>query len=623
MDYKILKNINSPADIKNLSMHQLEQLAQEIRYKMIQTVSSNGGHLASNLGAVELTLALHKVFDSPKDQIVFDVGHQCYTHKLLTGRYSSFDSLRKKDGISGFCRPNESEHDIFYSGHSGTSVSAGLGLAQAKKLAGDSRYVISVIGDGSFTGGMVYEALNNGGRSGTKHIIILNDNKMSISENVGAFAKYLAVIRSKPEYYRLKAITEQGINTIPGIGTKITQKLYDLKTEIKNKIYSQSTFFEDLGYRYMGPIDGHNTEILCDALEAAKKVNGPTLLHVITVKGKGYDFAEKSPSMFHGISPFNINTGEPALSKENFSEKFGNFLCDHALGDESICAITAAMGIGTGLDRFRREFPNRFFDVGIAEEHAVTFASGLAKNKMVPVFAVYSTFLQRCYDQLVHDVSLQKLKVIFAIDRAGFVGEDGETHHGLMDVAFINTIPDITIYSPCCFRSMYADLNEAIYGGKYSAAIRYPRGSQSTNVSKLVYEQIEFSTYGNKEAENVIVTYGRITSQAIDAIDELNEKGINIYLLSINKIKPIDSKIIQMLLKCEKIYFFEEGLKSGGVGEKTAFLLLERGYKGSYSLTAIDDCFVCQASVNELLSMYGLDTKSMVELISEDNQSGK
>lgn len=623
MDFKYLDNIKSPEDVKKLSSSQLKVLAQEIRYKLVETVSTNGGHLASNLGAVELSIALHKVFDSPKDQIVFDVGHQCYTHKLLTGRYDRFDTLRKKDGISGFCRPNESEHDIFYSGHSGTSVSAGLGLAQAKSIKNDDRYVISIIGDGSFTGGMVYEALNNGGRSGCKHIIILNDNKMSISQNVGSFAKYLAVIRSKPEYYRLKAVTEQKINTIPAIGTKISQKLYDLKTEIKNKLYTQSTFFEDLGYRYMGPIDGHNISVLCDALEAAKKVNGPTLLHVITVKGKGYDFAEKSPSTFHGISPFNINTGEPAAKGENFSSKFGQYLCEHALKDESICGITAAMELGTGLEGFRRQFPKRFFDVGIAEEHAVTFASGLAKNGFVPVFAVYSTFLQRCYDQIVHDVSLQKLKVIFAIDRAGFVGEDGETHNGLMDVPFLNTIPDIVIYSPCSFKAMYADLNDAIYGGEYSAAIRYPRGGENTNTTKLKYNKVEFATYGNTQAKQVIVTYGRLSGEAIEAVDKLNEEGIDIYLISINKIKPIDEEIIDMLLKCSKVFFFEEGLKSGGVGEKVALKLLEKGYTGSYSLTAVDDRFVVQASINELLKMYKMDAESIAEKVREDNRSGE
>lgn len=622
MSNGILKDITSPDDLKKLSFDELEILCTEIRNKLIKTVSVTGGHLASNLGVVELTIALHKVFDSPKDQIVFDVGHQCYTHKLLTGRNKNFETLRQKNGISGFCRPNESEHDIFYSGHSGTSVSSGLGLASAKKLQGDDHCVVSVIGDGSFTGGMVYEALNNAGASKAKHIIVLNDNKMSISENVGAFAKYLAVIRSKPEYYKLKAITEQSLNTIPGIGKRISTRLYDLKTDLKNKIYSQSTFFEDLGYRYLGPIDGHNIPVLCDALEAAKKIDGPVLLHVLTVKGKGYDYAEKQPSTFHGISPFDIDTGLTASGSQSFSSAFGSYLCDKAYGDDTICAITAAMGLGTGLERFRKEFPRRFFDVGIAEEHAVTFASGLAKNNMKPIFAVYSTFLQRCYDQIVHDVSLQKLKMIFAIDRAGFVGEDGETHNGLMDVAFLGTIPDITVYSPCCFKSLSADINNALYADEYAVAVRYPRGGQNENVKALRYDCIEYSVYGNTDANEVLVTYGRITSEAIEAVKTLNENGTDIYLLSINRIKPFPEEALEKMLKCEKVFFFEEGFRSGGIGEKAALLLLENGFKGNYKLTAVDDKYVGQATVSELLSQYSLDSKGMIKIISEENSRG-
>ncbi len=617
MNYQILSNINKPSDIKFLSNDSLEVLCDEIRDKLITTISKNGGHLASNLGVVELTVALHKVFNSPDDQIVFDVGHQCYTHKLLTGRFSSFDTVRTKDGISGFCRPGESEHDIFYSGHSGTSISAGLGLAAANLLNDNNNYVISVIGDGSFTGGMVYEALNNGGRSGAKHIIILNDNKMSISENVGAFAKYLAVIRSRPEYYSFKARTESAISKLP-FGDKIAEKIYNLKTDIKNKIYSQSNFFEDLGYRYMGPIDGHNIENLCDALETAKAVNGPVVLHVITVKGKGYEHAEKDPSVFHGISKFDVDTGEYKLSGESFSDGFGNRLCELAKKDRSICAITAAMGIGTGLKKFSENFPDRFFDVGIAEEHAVTFASGLAKNGFKPVYAVYSTFLQRCYDQIVHDVSLQKQKIIFAIDRAGFVGEDGETHHGIFDVAFLNTIPDIKVYSPCCFRSLDADINNALYGVEYSVAVRYPRGSQKANVTKLEYPCIEYATYGDKEASKVIVTYGRITSEAIDAVDTLKTKGVDAFLVALNQIKPIPEQVISLLSDKKEIYFFEEGMKSGGVAEKLGSVLMEKGVSAKYCITAVENEFAPQASISDLISMYKLDSESIINKFMEN-----
>ena len=616
MKYKLLSDIKSPSDIKAMSYEQLDELAEEIRIKLIETVSANGGHLAPNLGVVELTIAMHKVFNSPEDQFVFDVGHQCYSHKLLTGRFESFDTLRKKDGISGFCRPCESEHDIFCSGHSGTSVSAGLGLAAAKGITDEKGHVVSVIGDGSFTGGMVYEALNNGGRTNVRQIIILNDNKMSISENVGAFAKYLAVIRSKPQYYSFKAGTERVLSHVP-MGKAVAKKLYDIKTDIKNKLYAQSTFFEDLGYRYMGPVDGHNIENLCNALESAKNINMPVVLHVLTVKGKGYDHAEKYPSLFHGISRFDVETGEPKSSSESFSDKFGECLCKKADTDESICAITAAMGIGTGLKHFSEKYPERFFDVGIAEEHAVTFASGLSKNNLKPVYAVYSTFFQRCYDQLVHDISLQKLKVLFAVDRAGFVGEDGETHHGIFDVSFLGTVPDIKVYSPCCYRSLEADINSALYADEYASVVRYPRGAPNENVRKLQYDTIEYSLYGKRESEKVIVTYGRITSEAIDAVDKLKEKGEEILLLSLNQIKPIADSVYDILLNKKQIYFFEEGIRSGGIGEKLAAGLLEKGYCGKYRIRAIEDKFVEQASVAELLEIYGLDCDAMIKFTGE------
>lgn len=618
MKYRLLSEIKNPADVKKLSFRELTELCDEIRLKLIETVSKNGGHLASNLGAVELTVALHKVFSSPMDQLVFDVGHQCYTHKLLTGRFDSFATLRTKGGISGFCRPSESEHDIFYSGHSGTSVSAGLGLAHGKLLSNDKNYVVSVIGDGSFTGGMVYEALNNGGRSKAKQIIVLNDNKMSISENVGSFAKYLAVIRTKSSYMSFKANTEKFLSKIP-MGTVVARELYNIKTDIKNKLYSQSTFFEDLGYRYVGPIDGHDIEQLCSAFESAKKIDGPVLVHVITTKGKGYEYAEKYPSLFHGISEFDIESGDPITSSDSFSDKFGEYLCSHAENDRTICSITAAMKTGTGLDRFSERYPERFFDVGIAEEHAVTFAGGLAKNGMKPVYAVYSTFLQRCYDQIVHDISLQKLKIIFAIDRAGFVGEDGETHHGLFDVAFLSTVPDLKIYSPCCYRSLCADINNALYADEFAVAIRYPRGRPHSNVSGLRYDCIELSHYGTESSNTAIVTYGRITSQAISAADILRDKGIDVHLVSLNQIKPIPEEAYNCLLSKEKIYFFEEGQKSGSVGERLASELLLRDYKGSYSLTAVEDKFVEQSSVDELLRAYGLDSESIAKKVSEEN----
>lgn len=617
MNYRFLSKINNPEDVKKLSVEELSSLCEEIRYKLIETVSKNGGHLASNLGAVELTVAMHKVFNSPKDRIVFDVGHQCYTHKLLTGRYESFSSIRTKDGISGFCRPTESVHDTFFSGHSGTSVSAGLGLAMANRLHDDSHYVISVIGDGSFTGGMVYEALNNGGRSKAKHIVILNDNKMSISENVGAFAKYLAVIRSRPRYYTFKAKTESALNKIP-YGNKIAATIYNIKTDIKNRLYSQSTFFEDLGYRYMGPVDGHNIENLCDALQAAKSVDGPVLLHVLTVKGKGYEYAEKDPSIFHGISKFDIDSGEYKSSSKSFSDTFGDTLCEYASKDKEICAITAAMGLGTGLKKFSENFSDRFFDVGIAEEHAVTFASGLAKNGMKPIFAVYSTFLQRCYDQIVHDISLQKQKVVLAIDRAGFVGEDGETHHGLLDVPFLNTIPEIKVYSPCSFEMLKQSMTNALYKDYGCVAVRYPRGDENTNTDSLEMFGTEYGTFGNEKAENIIITYGRIASEAIEAVKELEEMNIKARLISLNQIKPLPKKLVEMIFDKKNIFFFEEGQRSAGVAEKLGSVLMEKGYKGCYQITAVEDKFVEQASIKELLSIYSLDKNAMINKIREN-----
>ena len=611
---KFLDKIKSPLDIKGFSDFELNELAEEIREVLIGTVSKTGGHLASNLGMVETTIAMHKVFDSPKDQFVFDVGHQAYTHKLLTGRYERFASLRQKDGISGFSRPNESEHDIFISGHSSTSISASLGLAQAKLLNSNDSFVVCVIGDGSFTGGMAYEALNNAGKTNNKLIVILNDNKMSISENVGAFASYLAVIRSDPRYFRLKAHTEKALNRIPLVGNKISEKIYDIKTDLKNRIYNNSTFFEDIGFRYMGPIDGHNIKQMCSALKSAKMVNGPVLLHISTKKGKGYDFAEKMPSEFHGISKFDIDTGEPLTGGKSFSSVFGEEICSIAENDDRICAITAAMSLGTGLDAFSRKFPERFFDVGIAEQHAVTFASGLAKNGKIPVFAVYSTFLQRSYDQIIHDVSLQNLKVIFAVDRAGFVGEDGETHQGLFDVSFFNSIPNIKVYSPSSFEELRTYLKMAIYEDDLPAVIRYPRGS-SNAIEEYPYKKTsEFVLYGNENAKKLIIAYGRTVQSTFDVLNENDDLAV----MKLNLIKPLNADEIATASKFSEIYFFEESVKSGSVGQIFASMLLENGYKGAFKHICVPDEYVPQMSVEQQLKAYKLDKDSILQIVSEE-----
>ena len=534
-EIKYLNKIHSPADLKKLNSAEYPELAQEIRDVLVDTVSKNGGHLASNLGAVELTIAIHLTFDSPKDRIVWDVGHQAYTHKLLTGRYDVFDTIRQKDGISGFCHPNESEHDTFYSGHSGTSVSSAFGIAEANKIKKNNNYTVAVIGDGSFTGGLVYEALNNAGRSKTNLIVILNDNEMSISKNVGSVAKYLTKIRSKKRYVRMKARLERFLDRIPLIGHSMASGLFSFKTAIKNLIY-ESTIFEKMGFRYMGPIDGHDIGMMCEALETAKSLGAPVLLHVNTVKGKGYNYAEKDPSHFHGVSDFDIDTGEPHSSGDTFCNEFGKLMCKMAHEDRRITLITAAMSLGTGLTEFSEKYSERFFDVGIAEEHAVTFASGLSKGGMLPVFAVYSTFLQRCYDEIMHDGALQDQKLVLAIDRAGFVGDDGETHNGLYDVAFLQSIPKVTVYSPATYDEMKIDFGNAFYRDKDVVAVRYPRGGEPEIPEDYEPSFGTYDIYGNVSADKVIVTYGRLFFEAAKAVKELANHSIDAKVLKLNRI---------------------------------------------------------------------------------------
>lgn len=615
-EIKYLNKIHSPADLKKLNSSEYPELAQEIRDVLVDTVSKNGGHLASNLGAVELTIAIHLTFDSPKDRIVWDVGHQAYTHKLLTGRYDVFDTIRQKDGISGFCHPNESEHDTFYSGHSGTSVSSAFGIAEANKIKKNNNYTVAVIGDGSFTGGLVYEALNNAGRSKTNLIVILNDNEMSISKNVGSVAKYLTKIRSKKRYVRMKARLERFLDRIPLIGHSMASGLFSFKTAIKNLIY-ESTIFEKMGFRYMGPIDGHDIGMMCEALETAKSLGAPVLLHVNTVKGKGYNYAEKDPSHFHGVSDFDIDTGEPHSTGDTFCNEFGKLMCKMAHEDRRITLITAAMSLGTGLTEFSEKYSERFFDVGIAEEHAVTFASGLSKGGMLPVFAVYSTFLQRCYDEIMHDGALQDQKLVLAIDRAGFVGDDGETHNGLYDVAFLQSIPKVTVYSPATYDEMKIDFGNAFYRDKDVVAVRYPRGGEPEIPEDYEPSFGTYDIYGNASADKVIVTYGRLFFEAAKAIKELANHSIDAKVLKLNRIKPIDPEALKAVMNTTHIFFYEEGVRSGGIGEKFAAELLQHGYKGNYDITAVEDCFVKQAKVPELIKQYGFDSDSMVNKIVE------
>ncbi len=614
---RLLDAVDSPSDIKTLSYDELNVLCSEIRQELISVVSENGGHLASNLGAVELTVALHKTFNSPEDKIIWDVGHQAYTHKILTGRREKFSTIRTEGGLSGFTRPEESEHDVFASGHSSISVSAAYGIDVSNSLLfKDSRKTVAVIGDGSFTGGLVYEGLNNAGRDEKSNlIVILNDNNMSISKNVGSVATYLSKIRTTPRYYLLKTGTYRFLSAVPGIGKPIAKFIRNLKNYIKSSVYG-TTMFEKMGFAYMGPFDGHDIEQLCSAFEIAKNKNEPVMIHVLTKKGKGYNFAEESPSTFHGISKFDVETGESACGNESFSDFFGEKLCNEAGKDKRICAITAAMSLGTGLEKFSNIYSDRFFDVGIAEEHAVTFASGLAKNGMIPVFCVYSTFLQRCYDQLVHDCAMQNLKVIFAIDRAGFVGMDGESHQGIYDVPFLNTIPKIEVYSPSSFEELSSVFDKAIAEGNNSVAIRYPRGCKEELPDDFICSNDDFDVYGN-EGETAIVVYGRLFANACKAKTLLEKQGIKVRVIKLNKIKPVNEKVFENLSGIKNIFFFEEAIKNGSVAERFGSMLLEKGYKGKYDITAVGEDFVKPATVESQLKKYGMDADSMVKKVSE------
>lgn len=607
----VLDRVNSPKDLKKLNENELEELCSDIRKMLINTVSKTGGHLASNLGVVELTVAMHKVFNSPQDQIVFDVGHQCYTHKILTGRKDKFGTLRCEGGISGFTRPVESEHDIFSSGHSSTSISAAVGLARAKQIKGEKGKVIAVIGDGALTGGLAYEALNNSGNDNSNLIVVLNDNNMSISKNVGSMAKNLTTIRTSKKYVTFKSKFQHQLSRIPKVGTEINRFFTYVNTKIRKMIY-KATFFEDLGFRYYGPIDGHDIDALVDVFNAAKAHNHSVLIHVNTVKGKGYYPAEKNPTQFHGIGKFDINTGEPMSSGKNYSACFGETMCNFARNDARICCVTAAMAEGTGLCKFAEEFPKRFFDVGIAEQHAVTFSSGLAKNGLVPVFAVYSTFLQRSYDQLIHDVAMQNLKVIFAIDRAGFVGADGESHQGVFDTSFLNSVVGLTVFAPSNFSELEAMFYQGIYKTQGAVAIRYPRGNEEIVPVKYDYNHENYTVIGDESNKKCIVSYGREFCESAKAYAELDD----VFLIKFNQIKPIDDTVCEHLKKCETVYFYEESIKSGSVGEIFASMLIENDINVHFKHFGIDDEFVKQASVEHQLEHYNLDAKSIIKEVS-------
>ena len=618
MDY-LLKMVNSPEDLRKIPVRKLPMLCHEIREKIISAVSDNGGHLASNLGVVELTVALHRVFDVPNDAIVWDVGHQSYAHKILTGRKDDISGLRTKDGISGYPKRSESKYDAFDVGHASTSISAALGIAQSKRLHKRDDHVIAVIGDGALTGGMAYEGLNNAGRY-TRNcyknfIVILNDNKMTISRNVGSMSRYLTSIRTEPSYLQAKGNVEKALDHLPVIGAPMYRVVKKSKKIVKQMLYN-TTIFEDMGFAYYGPFDGHDVENLIHVLENAKRMHQPVLLHMVTNKGKGYAFAEERPDTFHGVSKFDVATGEgSAVSGESFSNTFGEHICKLAEENDQICAITAAMQTGTALNEFGIRFPKRFFDVGIAEEHAVCFAGGLAAGGSLPVFAVYSTFLQRGYDQIIHDVAIQNVKVIFAIDRAGIVGEDGETHQGVFDVAFLNTVPNLTVYSPAYYEELRMDLDTAVKECDGAVAVRYPRGKELYKPFDFQITGNSFDCYGDESAEHVIVTYGRIFSNACLALEELKSRGISVRIIKLNRIKPVDKAAVLEAAKAKHLYFFEEGIQQGGLAEHFYFLLHDTEFKGSYHVTAIDNQFVKQATMKEAHQLLKLDKDSMVETI--------
>ena len=614
-----LEKIQSPDDVKKLDKRELPELCAQLRRKMIETVSANGGHLSSNLGTVELTVALHRVFTTPHDVIVWDVGHQCYAHKLLTGRYDRFDTLRKKDGVSGFPCPRESEHDAFIVGHSSTSISVANGIAKAKELTGDDGYTIAVIGDGALTGGLAYEGLSNAGRSDDRLLVILNDNKMSISQNVGFVARYLAHLRTRVRYVHWKQRLTNFVSHIPLVGRPVNRWLHSWKKRLKRSVFASTSYFENMGFYYMGPVDGHNLEDLTQAMTAARSIDRPVLLHVATVKGKGYLFAEKTPDVYHGVGGFDPQTGEAAPGQPSFSSVFGETLCALAEQDDRIVAVTAAMKKGTCLDTFSRQFPTRFFDVGIAEEHAVTFASGMASGGLLPVFAVYSTFLQRSYDQLINDTSLMHTHIVLAIDRAGVVPDDGETHQGIYDVAMLATVPGVTVYAPSCFKELQIHLRQALYDTAGIAAVRYPKGGEHPLLSGYEPGYKPYDYADGRTRELLVVTYGRTYGEVLTALRQRSQNGRRTSVLKLNRILPPEDEAVVLASAYRCVLFVEEGVVRGGIGEMFGCRLAELGFTGRYAIRGItENPGVCTTA--EGLHETGLDAQGIAAFMQEYEQ---
>lgn len=615
---RLLNEVNSPDDIKEMDLQQLENLSKEIRKFLIDNVAETGGHLASNLGVVELTLALHKVFNTPEDKIVWDVGHQSYVHKILTGRKRYFGTLRQLGGISGFPKTAESVYDTFNTGHSSTSISAALGMAKARDIKKEDHVVIAVIGDGALTGGMAFEALNDAGRSENNLIVILNDNEMSISRNVGGLSSYLSKIRTQPIYFKAREDLDHMLNKIPAIGKSASKVLNKAKGSIKYLIMP-GMIFEELGFKYIGPINGHNIEELTKVLSRAKLLKGPVFIHVCTQKGKGYSFAEEKPHEFHGISPFEVETGELKAKKgPSYSDVFGEELVRLGAEEPGLVAVTAAMPLGTGLDTFAKKYPDRLFDVGIAEQHAVTFSAGLAQSGLKPVAAIYSSFLQRAYDQIIHDVALQNLHVVFAIDRAGIVGEDGETHQGIYDLSFLSHIPNMTIMAPCDYTELKLMLNYAVKEHKGPVAIRYPRGIGKDMLVQTQDLKLGKGVIIRPGSDATIVALGNMVEIALETGEILQKHGISAEIINARFAKPLDLELFSAsALKTGTVTTLEDNTVCGGFGSSVLEGLNNIGIKADYRILGFPDVPVIQGSKKALYAKYRLDPEALAQDISK------
>lgn len=630
MKYKILDQIESPKDLKSLSIEELKQLSEEIRDYIVKVVSKTGGHLAPNLGVVELTIALHYVMNSPDDKIVWDVSHQAYVHKILTGRKRLFKTLRQYGGISGFTSREESDHDPYTTGHASTSIAYGMGLLKGMMDKGKNPRVAVVIGDGALTGGVAYEALNNLGHTKLPLIVILNDNEMSIAKNVGAISSYLSRIRLDPKYNKLREDVEKFLKSMPFFGETLYQIGDQLRESLK-ALLTPGVLFEEFGVRYFGPIDGHNIERLIKAISWVYQLNEPVILHVVTVKGKGYEPAEKHSEYFHGSSPFDPKTGKPKKisEKPSFTEVFANALVKAAEKDPDIIAITAAMPSGTGLNIFKEHYENRFFDVGIAEQFAVTFAAGLAASGKKPVCAIYSTFLQRAYDQVIQDVCLQNLPVIFAIDRGGLVGEDGPTHHGVFDLTYLKSIPNLVVAAPSTGKDLISVLKAAIDAGK-PFAFRYPRGTVPDD-DNYSYESIKPAEIGKGKylklgKKIALIALGRPAWEALKAARMLEKEGLDITVFDALWLKPLDQQEIEKILKKHEIVLtIEENVLNGGFGESVLRLAVLKGLNARIYTLGIDDTFIPHGRPDQLLHLVKIDAESIYEVVHtliKNNKNG-